>query len=110
MLIIWHLYDLFVPATLLVPAASAHVHLLHLISHPPPPLPPCHRSTNLDGWSVAQLRGMKVGGNAAAAEFFQKNGGQNLLSLQDGKQKYTSRVALAYKDEIDRRKADDAKR
>jgi hypothetical protein len=53
---------------------------------------------------------MKVGGNGAAADFFQKNGGQNLLTMQDGKQKYTSRVAQAYKDELDRKKAEDARR
>ncbi|CDZ97483.1 Predicted GTPase-activating protein [Phaffia rhodozyma] len=68
------------------------------------------RSTNLDSWNVNQLRGMKVGGNGAATEFFTKNGGSNILSLQDGKQKYTSRVAQAYKDELDRKKAEDARR
>lgn len=53
---------------------------------------------------------MKVGGNAVAAEFFTKNGGSNLLTLQDGKQKYTSRVAMLHKEELERLKAADAKR
>lgn len=53
---------------------------------------------------------MKMGGNAFATEFFKKNGGSNLLTLQDGKQKYTSRVADLYKEELERRIADDEKR
>ncbi|KAL7417068.1 hypothetical protein BDY24DRAFT_411833 [Mrakia frigida] len=68
------------------------------------------RSTNLDSWTITQLRGMKLGGNAAATEFFTKNGGSNLLNLQDGKQKYTSRVAGLWKEELERRKDEDAKR
>lgn len=53
---------------------------------------------------------MKMGGNAFATEFFKKNGGSNLLTLQDGKQKYTSRVAGLYKEELERRIAEDEKR
>lgn len=67
-------------------------------------------STNLDSWSSTQLRRMKMGGNAFATEFFKKNGGSNLLTLQDGKQKYTSRVAGLYKEELERRIAEDEKR
>jgi len=53
---------------------------------------------------------MKLGGNAAATEFFSKNGGSHLLNVQDGKQKYTSRVAGLWKEELERRKDEDAKR
>lgn len=51
-----------------------------------------------------------MGGNAFATEFFKKSGGSNLLTLQDGKQKYTSRVAELYKEELERRILDDEKR
>ena len=53
---------------------------------------------------------MKCGGNGAATEFFTKNGGSHLLTTQDGKSKYTSRVAGLWKEELDRRKDEDAKR
>jgi ADP-ribosylation factor GTPase-activating protein 2/3 len=53
---------------------------------------------------------MKMGGNAFATEFFKKNGGSNLLTLQDGKQKYTSRVAGLYKEELESRIAEDERR
>ena len=52
---------------------------------------------------------MKVGGNAAAAEFFNKKGGAHLLvPSTEGKVKYTSSVALAYKDELQKRALQDA--
>ncbi|CDS02036.1 hypothetical protein [Sporisorium scitamineum] len=67
------------------------------------------RSTNLDSWHWSQLRLMKVGGNAAAAEFFNKKGGAHLLAPStEGKVKYTSSVALAYKDELQMRALQDA--
>lgn len=67
------------------------------------------RSTNLDSWSWAQLRMMKVSGNAAAADFFSKHGGSHLLAPStEGKVKYTSQAALAYKDELKRRLVADA--
>ncbi|SPC65625.1 related to GLO3 - zinc finger protein [Ustilago sp. UG-2017b] len=67
------------------------------------------RSTNLDSWNWSQLRLMKVGGNAAAAEFFNKKGGAHLLvPSTEGKVKYTSSVALAYKDELQKRALQDA--
>ncbi|GAK62135.1 arfGap-domain-containing protein [Moesziomyces antarcticus] len=67
------------------------------------------RSTNLDSWHWSQLRLMKVGGNAAAAEFFNKKGGAHLLAPStEGKVKYTSSVALAYKDELQKRALQDA--
>ncbi|KAF9301255.1 ADP-ribosylation factor GTPase activating protein, ER-Golgi transport [Mortierella antarctica] len=61
------------------------------------------RSSLLDSWSWDQLRTMKVGGNAAAAEFFNKS----LSSNKDAKTKYTSRIAIAYKEKLEQRKAED---
>ena len=52
---------------------------------------------------------MKVGGNASASEFFSKNGGAAALNSKEAKVKYTSRAAVAYKDELKRRAAFDAK-
>lgn len=67
------------------------------------------RSTNLDSWHWSQLRLMKVGGNAAATEFFNKKGGAHLLAPStEGKVKYQSSVALAYKDELQKRALQDA--
>ena len=67
------------------------------------------RSINLDTWTWDQIRIMKVGGNASATEFFTKNGGAAALNSKDARVKYTSRAALAYKDELKRRAANDAK-
>jgi len=67
-----------------------------------------YRSTNLDSWQLAQLRTMKVGGNASARDFFTKHGGTSLLSDSDSKKKYSSRVAELYKEELARRVKDDA--
>jgi ADP-ribosylation factor GTPase-activating protein 2/3 len=52
---------------------------------------------------------MKVGGNASATEFFTKNGGAAALNSKDARVKYTSRAAIAYKDELKRRAAIDSK-
>jgi ADP-ribosylation factor GTPase-activating protein 2/3 len=52
---------------------------------------------------------MKVGGNASATDFFTKNGGAAALNSKDAKVKYTSRAAIAYKDELKRRAANDAR-
>ncbi|TFK68828.1 ArfGap-domain-containing protein [Pluteus cervinus] len=68
------------------------------------------RSTNLDSWQLTQIRGMKVGGNASAMDFFNKHGGSALLSDSDTKKKYSSRVAELYKEELARRVKDDAAR
>ena len=51
---------------------------------------------------------MKVGGNAAATDFFTKHGGAALLSDSDTKKKYSSRVAELYKEELARRAKEDA--
>ncbi|TRM62119.1 hypothetical protein BD626DRAFT_459119 [Schizophyllum amplum] len=66
------------------------------------------RSTNLDSWQLAQLRNMKVGGNASAADFFTKNGGASLLSDSDTRKKYSSPIADRYKEELARRVREDA--
>ncbi|KIM36534.1 hypothetical protein M413DRAFT_449081 [Hebeloma cylindrosporum] len=68
------------------------------------------RSTNLDSWQLAQLRTMKVGGNASATDFFTKHGGSSLLSDSDTKKKYSSRVAELYREELARRVKDDVAR
>lgn len=53
---------------------------------------------------------MKVGGNASATEFFSKHGGVSLLTESDTKQKYTSRVAELYKEELAKRVKEDIAR
>ncbi|WWC57758.1 uncharacterized protein I303_100293 [Kwoniella dejecticola CBS 10117] len=70
------------------------------------------RSTNLDSWSLQQLRTLKVGGNQAIREFFTKHGGANLLppAHSDARGRYTSRQAGLYKEELARRIAEDAAR
>ncbi|KAG6856276.1 hypothetical protein H0H87_005886 [Tephrocybe sp. NHM501043] len=68
------------------------------------------RSTNLDSWQLAQLRNMKIGGNASATDFFNKHGGASLLSDSDTKKKYSSRVAELYKEELAKRVKDDVAR
>lgn len=50
---------------------------------------------------------MKVGGNAALNEFFSKS---LLSSNKDAKTKYTSKVAVAYKEKLEQRKVEDAAR
>ncbi|ORY30789.1 hypothetical protein BCR39DRAFT_528330 [Naematelia encephala] len=70
------------------------------------------RSTNLDTWSLAQLRQLKVGGNASLAEFFTKHGGSSLLppGNHDARTRYTSRQAGLYKEELAKRVRQDAER
>ncbi|KAJ7480691.1 hypothetical protein FB451DRAFT_1130609 [Mycena latifolia] len=63
------------------------------------------RSTNLDAWSVPQLRAMKVGGNAAFSAFLHKHGSSALT----GKARYEGRVGELYREELGKRiKADEA--
>lgn len=52
---------------------------------------------------------MKVGGNAAATEFFNKHGGSSLVNESNAKKKYESKVAELYRAELDKREAADAK-
>lgn len=67
------------------------------------------QSTNMDNWAVGNLRNIRVGGNKAAREFFAKNGGSKFLSPQaNAKEKYTSRTATLYKEELRRRSQVDA--
>ncbi|KAF7300074.1 Arf-GAP domain-containing protein [Mycena kentingensis (nom. inval.)] len=65
------------------------------------------RSTNLDSWSVAQLRAMKVGGNKACGDFLHKRGlGMGLT----GKAKYDTDAGRLYKEELAKRvQADEAR-
>lgn len=59
------------------------------------------RSTNMDNWTVTHLRNIRCGGNKAAKEYFSKNGGSKYLSPQaNSKEKYTSRTAKQYLDEL----------
>ena len=46
---------------------------------------------------------MRVGGNAACADYFKKHGGSSLLSTKDAKIKYSSKQATQYKAEIKKR-------
>ncbi|KAL1924824.1 uncharacterized protein VTP21DRAFT_4478 [Calcarisporiella thermophila] len=63
------------------------------------------RSCVLDSWTWDQLRTMKVGGNAAATEFFAKHGGTT--ASKDAKSKYTSRAATMYKEKLAQRVKED---
>ncbi|KAL1918475.1 uncharacterized protein VTP21DRAFT_3135 [Calcarisporiella thermophila] len=65
------------------------------------------RSCVLDTWTWDQLRVMKVGGNAAATEFFTKHGGST-LNRKDAKAKYTSRAATLYREKLAQRVKEDA--
>ncbi|KAF9194093.1 ADP-ribosylation factor GTPase activating protein, ER-Golgi transport [Haplosporangium sp. Z 767] len=62
------------------------------------------RSSLLDSWTWDQLRTMKVGGNAALHEFFNKS---LMGSNKDAKTKYTSKIAVAYKEKLEQRKTED---
>jgi ADP-ribosylation factor GTPase-activating protein 2/3 len=64
------------------------------------------RSTNLDSWSVPQLRAMKVGGNALFSEFLHKHGSGSAT----GKARYEGRVAELYREELGKRVQADAAR
>ncbi|WVO18181.1 hypothetical protein L204_105884 [Cryptococcus depauperatus] len=70
------------------------------------------RSTNLDSWSLGQLRTLKVAGNQSLTEFFSKNGGSNLLPpvSSDARTRYTSKAAGLYKEELVRRVKKDIER
>ncbi|KAK4693867.1 ADP-ribosylation factor GTPase-activating protein 2/3, partial [Phenoliferia sp. Uapishka_3] len=67
------------------------------------------RSTNLDQWSWAQLRVMKVGGNASFTDFLARHPGSHSYSTAstDIKDKYSSRAALLYREELLKRIAAD---
>ncbi|ANB12707.1 Glo3p [Sugiyamaella lignohabitans] len=67
------------------------------------------QSTNMDNWSVGNLRNIRIGGNKSARDFFAKNGGsQYLVNGANAKDKYTSRTASLYLDELRRRALSDS--
>lgn len=69
------------------------------------------KSSNLDSWQRIQLRHFKYGGNAVAKEFYLKNGGSQYLTKNgtaDINGKYTSPVALKYKEKLKKRAQQDA--
>ncbi|GAA5914042.1 ADP-ribosylation factor GTPase-activating protein [Sporobolomyces salmoneus] len=65
------------------------------------------RSTNLDIWYWPQLRAMKVGGNAAFIDFLNRHPGSYNPSSSDTKQKYLSRGAALYKEELAKKMKED---
>ncbi|ORY73829.1 hypothetical protein BCR35DRAFT_306935 [Leucosporidium creatinivorum] len=67
------------------------------------------RSTNMDIWKWRELRVMKVGGNGAFTDFLARHPGSG-SSSNDTKEKYLSRAAGLYKEELAKRCAEDEKR
>ncbi|GAA6064321.1 hypothetical protein JCM10212_006008 [Sporobolomyces blumeae] len=65
------------------------------------------RSTNLDIWHWPQLRAMKVGGNQAFLDFLARHPGSYNPSSTSTKDKYLSKAAQLYKDELAKRVKDD---
>ncbi|GAA5967278.1 hypothetical protein JCM3765_005588 [Sporobolomyces pararoseus] len=65
------------------------------------------RSTNLDIWYWPQLRAMKVGGNAAFIDFLNRHPGSYNPTSSDTKQKYLSRGAALYKEELAKKMKED---
>ncbi|AMD20471.1 HDL273Cp [Eremothecium sinecaudum] len=66
------------------------------------------KSSNLDKWTLNNLRRFKVGGNHRARAFFLKNNGKQFLDYKTDKNvKYTSQVAKNYKAHLDRKAARD---
>lgn len=60
------------------------------------------KSSNLDKWTINNLRRFKLGGNHKAREFFIKNNGKQFLNENcDQRVKYTSNVAKNYKSHLD---------
>uniref|UniRef100_A0A060T2F1 ARAD1C31240p n=1 Tax=Blastobotrys adeninivorans TaxID=409370 RepID=A0A060T2F1_BLAAD len=67
------------------------------------------RSTNMDNWSVNHLRNVRVGGNKVAKDYFSRHGGSKYLAPgANAEEKYTSRIAKQYLQELARRAAADA--
>ncbi|KAM0751161.1 ArfGap-domain-containing protein [Meredithblackwellia eburnea MCA 4105] len=64
------------------------------------------RSTNLDQWTWAQLRAMKVGGNQSFTEYLLRHPGAPSQSTPV-KDKYSHRAALLYREELVKRMAID---
>lgn len=61
------------------------------------------KSSNLDKWTINNLRRFKLGGNHKAREYFLKNNGKQFLNTSnvDARVKYTSGVARRYKEHLD---------
>ncbi|CEP60227.1 ADP-ribosylation factor GTPase-activating protein LALA0_S01e05908g [Lachancea lanzarotensis] len=66
------------------------------------------KSSNLDKWTVNNLRRFKLGGNHKAREYFMKHNGKQFLGTNvDARMKYTSSVAKNYKTHLDKLVAKD---
>ncbi|KWU42177.1 ArfGap-domain-containing protein [Rhodotorula sp. JG-1b] len=69
------------------------------------------RSTNLDIWHWNQLRAMKCGGNQNFLDFLARHPGAAATSLSashsDVKEKYSSRAAQLYREELNRKMQED---
>ncbi|SCU95358.1 LAME_0F11848g1_1 [Lachancea meyersii CBS 8951] len=66
------------------------------------------KSSNLDKWTVNNLRRFKHGGNHKAREYFMKHNGKQFLGTNvDARMKYTSSVAKNYKAHLDKLVAKD---
>ncbi|QLQ79085.1 hypothetical protein HG537_0B04330 [Torulaspora globosa] len=63
------------------------------------------KSSNLDKWTVNNLRRFKLGGNHKARDYFLKNNGKQYLNTSnvDARVKYTSSVAKRYKEHLDKK-------
>lgn len=61
------------------------------------------KSSNLDKWTINNLRRFKLGGNHKARDYFLKNNGKQYLNTSnvDARLKYTSSVAKRYKEHLD---------
>ncbi|CAN3363209.1 ADP-ribosylation factor GTPase-activating protein Glo3p [Diutina catenulata] len=71
------------------------------------------KSSNLDSWQRIQLRNFKFGGNQAAKDYFCKNGGSQYFNSRNGvdiNAKYTSPVAVRYKERLKKRALEDAEK
>ncbi|KAK6458672.1 GTP-ase activating protein for Arf [Scheffersomyces xylosifermentans] len=69
------------------------------------------KSSNLDSWQRIQLRNFKFGGNQQAKEFYLKNGGSQFVNNKNGvdaNAKYTSPVAVKYKEKLKQKALQDA--
>lgn len=66
------------------------------------------RSVLMDQWSKRDLKRMELGGNGNAKEFFQTHGWRGDLSSISIDDKYQSRIAVMYKDHLERLVDNDA--
>ncbi|QEU62823.1 Glo3 [Kluyveromyces lactis] len=67
------------------------------------------KSSNLDKWTVNNLRRFKLGGNDKAKDFFLKNNGKQYLGSSSNRMaKYTSQVAKKWQSHLNQKVARDA--